>query len=86
MSCALPGIASGIGIDPTLPRDGTDFITLEGVIRIHVWLRLFCACVLREYRTWEMFTTKTSNWFSSLSKATVTAHAVSTSQLQNRKR
>jgi len=51
MSCALPGIASGIGIDPTLPRDGTDFITLEGVIRIHVWLRLFCACVLRDAET-----------------------------------
>jgi hypothetical protein len=34
MACALPGIASGIGIDPTLPRDGTDFITLESVIRI----------------------------------------------------
>jgi|SRR6266567_1049296 len=34
MACALPGIASGIGIDPTLPRDGTDFITLEVVMRI----------------------------------------------------
>jgi hypothetical protein len=29
MACALPGIASAIGIDPTLPRDGTNFITLE---------------------------------------------------------
>jgi hypothetical protein len=29
----LPGIASGIGIDPTLRRDGTDFITLEVVMR-----------------------------------------------------
>jgi hypothetical protein len=47
MTCALPGIASGIGIDPTLPRDGTDFITLEGVIRIHVWLRLCCAALQR---------------------------------------
>jgi hypothetical protein len=40
MVCALPGIASGIGIDPTLPRDGTDFITLEVVMRIDVWLLL----------------------------------------------
>jgi hypothetical protein len=29
MACALPSIPSGIGIDPTLPRDGTDFITLQ---------------------------------------------------------
>jgi hypothetical protein len=34
MACALPGIASGIGIDPTLPRDGTDFMTLRVVMRI----------------------------------------------------
>jgi len=34
MARALAGIASGIGIDPTLPRDGTDFITLEVVMRM----------------------------------------------------
>jgi hypothetical protein len=39
MGCGLPSIASGIGIDPTLPRDGTDFITPQVVIRIGVWLR-----------------------------------------------
>ena len=44
MACALPGIASGIGIDPTLPRDGTDFMTLEVVMRNHVWLRLLSDC------------------------------------------
>ncbi len=34
MARALAGIASGIGIDPTLPRDGTDFITrLSGYIK-----------------------------------------------------
>jgi len=34
MARALAGIASGIGIDPTLPRDGIDFITLEVVMRM----------------------------------------------------
>src|SRR5260370_7665535 len=43
MGCALLSIASGIGIDPTLPRDGTDFMTLRVVMRIRVWLRLCCA-------------------------------------------
>jgi hypothetical protein len=47
MVCALPGIGSGTGIDPTLPRDGTDFITLKVVMRIHVWLRLCCAVFQR---------------------------------------
>ena len=27
MACGLPGIAFGIRVDPTLPRDGTDFMT-----------------------------------------------------------
>jgi hypothetical protein len=36
MACGLRGIASGIGIDPTLPRDGTDFTTLQVVMRIRV--------------------------------------------------
>jgi len=36
----LASIASGIGIDPTLPRDGTDFMTLRVVMRTRVWLRL----------------------------------------------
>ena len=26
LACGLAGIASGIGVDPTLPRDGTDFL------------------------------------------------------------
>jgi hypothetical protein len=43
MACALLSIASGIGTDPTLPRDGTDFMTLRVVMRIRVWLRLCCA-------------------------------------------
>ena len=47
MACGLPGIASGIGIDPTLPRDGTDFITLQVVMRSGVWLRLCCAVARR---------------------------------------
>ena len=46
MACGLPGIASGIGIDPTLLRDGTDFITLQVVRRIGVWLRLCYAVSL----------------------------------------
>ena len=41
MAYGLRDIASGIGIDPTLPRDGTDFITLQVVLHIGVWLRLF---------------------------------------------
>jgi hypothetical protein len=43
MACGLRGIASGIGIDPTLLRDGTDFMALQVVLRIRVWLRLCCA-------------------------------------------
>jgi len=29
MACGLPGIASGISVDPTLPRDGSSFMTLR---------------------------------------------------------
>jgi len=43
MACGLPSIAFGIGIDPTLPRDGTDFITLGVVMRVGVCLRHCCA-------------------------------------------
>jgi len=40
MACGLPGVVSSTGNDPTLPRDGTDFITLQVVMYIGVWLRL----------------------------------------------
>ena len=36
MACGLHGIPSGIGVDPTLPRDGTDFIRLQVVMHIRV--------------------------------------------------
>ena len=49
MACGLPGIASGVG-DPTLPHDGTDFITLQVVMRMRVWLRLCCATSRRWIR------------------------------------
>jgi len=62
--CALPGIASGIGIDPTLPRDGTDFITLEVVMRNHVWLRLLSDCGRKLHRLFPIaaFTKITINY------------------------
>jgi hypothetical protein len=34
MACGSPSIASGICIDPALPRIGTDFMTLRVVMRI----------------------------------------------------
>jgi len=48
MACRLTGISSGTGVDPTLPRDGTDFITLQVAMRVRVWLRRcgICGCFL----------------------------------------
>jgi hypothetical protein len=54
MACALRGIASGIDIDPTLPRDSTDFITLEVVMRIRVWLRLCSAALQRRAKPFNL--------------------------------
>ena len=36
MARGLSGIAFGIGIDPTLRRYGTDFMTLQVVMRVGV--------------------------------------------------
>jgi hypothetical protein len=38
MARTLSEVASVIGIDPTLPRYGTNFMTLQVVLRIGVWL------------------------------------------------